>query len=319
MIKKIIPLAIITMLPATVFADDAINKADVSGFVDVTYSNDNDTSVFLANAEVDISNKMSKQVSVRIDTDFAIATNGGTNAGLSGPNDSAVLEQAYFAYSPIEGATVIGGVFNNPIGWEKEDAPDMYQINKGQIYKILDNQTALYGNNVAGVALAGGFGSTSVTVAALNDIGLNDVSKNSFAVIVNAAPMKGLDLELGYVTQEKAVGLSAENVWDVNATYIGMGATVGVEVLGAGDIIDTAIGTTLNYAINPMFNLTVRYDTVSYQGVLAAKDDTTSYALAGTFNAAKNLAILAEYTNQDGTLTTTAEDEIFTLEFIASF
>ena len=306
MFKKIIPITVLAALPAAAFA----GSANVSGFADITYTNDDDTSVFLANAEVDVSNKLSDQVSVRIDTDLSLAGNGGGNAGLSGPADSAVIEQAYFAYTPIKEVTVLGGVFNNPIGWDKEDAPDMYQISKGQIWNILDGQTALYGNNIAGVAVAGGVGPATITVAALNEIGHNDLEKNSYAAVVNVTAVKGLDVELGYVTQEAG----AENVLDINATYSIMGATVGLEYLMADKIIDSAMGITLNYQINKMFGATVMYDTVSYEATGA--DDTASYAVAVSANLASNLVVAAEYYSTDAS---GDDDPKVGLEFIASF
>jgi len=306
MFKKIIPITVLAALPAAAFA----GSATVSGFADITYTNDNDTSVFLANAEVDVSNKLSDQVSVRLDTDLSLAGNGGANAGLSGPADSAVIEQAYFAYTPIKEVTVLGGVFNNPIGWDKEDAPDMYQISKGQIWNILDDQTALYGNNIAGVAVAGGVGPATITVAALNEIGHNDLEKNSYAAVVNVTAAKGLDVELGYVTQEAG----AENVLDINATYAIMGATVGLEYLMADKVVDSAMGITLNYQINKMFGATVMYDTVSYEA--SGKDDSASYAIAVSANLASNLVVAAEYYSTD---ISGDDDPKVGLEFIASF
>jgi len=306
MFKKIIPITVLAALPAAAFA----GSANVSGFADITYTNDNDTSVFLANAEIDVSNKLSDQVSVRLDTDLSLAGNGGGNAGLSGPADSAVIEQAYFAYTPIKEVTVLGGVFNNPIGWDKEDAPDMYQISKGQIWNILDGQTALYGNNIAGVAVAGGVGPATITVAALNEIGHNDLEKNSYAAVVNVTAVKGLDVELGYVTQEAG----AENVLDINATYSMMGATVGLEYLMADKVVDSAMGITLNYQINKMFGATVMYDTVSYEA--SGTDDTASYAIAVSANLASNLVVAAEYYSTD---VSGDDDPKVGLEFIASF
>lgn len=302
--KRLIPLFTLIAAPALALAEGA----NVNGFADITYSNDDDTSVFLANAELDVSKKLTDKVSVRIDTDLAIAGNGGVNAGLSGPMDSAVIEQAYFALSAIKGVTILGGVINNPIGWEKEDAPDMYQISKGQIYGILDGQTALYGNNVAGVAAAGAVGPATITVGVLNEIGHNDLSKNSFAAVVNLAAVKDLDLELGYVTQEAG----AKNVLDINATYSIMGATIGVEYLMPEEIIDSAVGLTVNYKINNMLNATVMYDMVTP----AAGDDTTSYAVALTAAPDPNLTVAAEYYNfNDGN----DDDPAVGLEFIATF
>jgi hypothetical protein len=77
-----------------------------------------------------------------------------------------VIEQVYFAWKPANTFTVLGGVFNSPIGWEASDAPDMYQTSSGQIAAILDAEMLLHGNNVAGLAGAATFGPVTVTVAA---------------------------------------------------------------------------------------------------------------------------------------------------------
>ncbi len=304
--KTPIALVMLTLLHGPVFAE----SADVSGFVDVTYTNDNKQSIFKANAEVDFINKLSDTVSVRVDTDLALAGNGGVNARVDGPADSAIIEQAYFTLSTPQGITILGGVFNNPIGWEAEDAPGLYQISKSQISGILDGQTALYGNNIAGVAGAFAVGPVNITAGVLNDLAHQDLETNSLALVLNASPFAGLDLEAGYVTQEA----SAENVLDINATYKFQGLTAGLEYLTADKIVDSAFAITLNYQINDMFGGTVRYDTVSYEA--SGTDDTTKVTLAGTFQAAKNLLVLAEYSSFDNGNDT---DDIGMLEFVANF
>jgi len=305
--KTPITLLMLALLHGPVFAE----SANISGFADITYTNDNDLSVFKANAEVDISNKLSDTVSVHVDTDLAITNN--ENATVDGPGDSATIEQAYFALSTPQGVTILGGVFNNPIGWETEDAPGLYQISHGQIWGILDQQTALYGNNIAGVAGAFAVGPVNITAGVLNDIGHNDLETNSLALVLNASPIAGLDLEAGYVTQEKGP-TSAENVLDINATYKFQGLTAGLEYLQADKIVDSAIGVTANYQINKMFGGTVRYDVVSYEA--SGTDDTSKVTVAGTFQAAKNLLVLAEYSSFDDGNNT---DDIGMLEFVANF
>lgn len=298
-------------------------SVEVSGFTDITYTNATDTSVFLANAEVDVVGKTDKAM-VRIDYDLAIGVNGGTNinaATANGPADSGIIEQAYFAYTGLPMVTVLGGVFNNPIGWEAEDAPGMYQITKGQIWGILDGQTALYGNNLAGVAAAVDLmGMGSLTVAGLNDLGLQDntgttaLDENSVAAVLNLTPMEGLDLEAGYVTQQGGAG----NVYDINATYSNFGAIIGVEYLGAENAVDSAIGATLNYMIMDDLGVTVRYETISWAA--AGSESTTGITGAVSYALAKNLTVLAEYTDLkalggvDG-----ADSDAINLEFVATF
>jgi len=323
MMKRSLLAIAVGSLSLSAYADNAVT---VSGFTDITYTNATDTSVFLANAEVDIEGK-TENAMVRIDYDLAIGLNGGNNinaATPNGPADSGIIEQAYFAYSGLPMVTVIGGVFNNPIGWEAEDAPDMYQITKGQIYKILDSQTALYGNNIAGVAAAIDLmGMGSITLAGLNDISLQNsagatsLEENSIAAVVNLTPMKGLGLEVGYVTQQANAG----NVYDVNATYSNFGATVGLEYLGAENVVDSAIGATLNYMLMDKLGATVRYETISYE---AGGDDTTSVTAAISYALAKNVTVLAEYTDVKQDFNTVlagagADSDAINLEFVATF
>jgi len=307
--KNLIALAVAaTMVPAIAAAEGA----SISGFADITLTSDNDENVFGANAELDIRNTVGA-VTVGADIDFTL----GTNATPGTSN----LEQAFFAWGAAENVTVIAGVINNPIGWEAEDAPGLYQVSHGQIYDILDSQTALYGNNIAGLAVAYNAGIATITAAVLNDIGHTNMDDNSLALVVNLAPMEGLALELGYVTQEeKAAGSSiittAGNVVDFNATFTAVeNLMVGFEYLAADNIVDSAMGITGNYAIMDNLSATLRYDVVSFE---AGGDDSKSTTVAFTYGLADNLDVLLEYRSDDkGNGTDT--DSMGVLEFIASF
>ncbi len=328
--KNMIALAVAAaMVPG--FAAAADSK--VSGFADIIYINaDEDanvlglvepkkTSAFTANAEVDFESKLSDIVSVRTDVDFNIGGNNG--------EASAIIEQAFFAASVAEGVTVIGGVFNNPIGWEAEDAPDMYQTPKLLTSEVLDGQTALYGNNIAGVAVAGDLGPVTVTGAVLNDIGgLTD--KNSVALVVNATPVAGLDLELGYVTQEDDGGVvtaanwpegdlgpgGAGNVTNFNATYKNAGLTIGAEYMTAEELLDAGISFTANYMFTPAMGATIAYSSLDGDGF--GDDADTRIAVAGIWNVADNLTSVLGYTTDDPGENADSVD-VVTLEFVAKF
>ena len=342
--KNLIALAVAaTMVPAIAAAEGA----SVSGFTDISLTADNDMNLFLANAEVDFRNTVGS-VTVGLDVDFALAGNGGNNAGLSGPNDSAAIEQAFFAWGAAENLTIIAGVINNPIGLEGQDATDINTVSFGQIKGILDDQTALYGNNIAGLAVAYDAGIATVTLALLNDIRHTNLESNSIALVVNSSPVEGLNLELGYVTQDDkdADGNSTEdltgspdmlsdvtnvgsagNVLDINATYAIAGATVGLEILTADNVVDQAIGLHVDYQINDQIGVNLRYDTVSYgetaAGVdLSGIDDTTSTTLAFSYKVADNLSVYAEYKTKDDIVMATGkaqDDDVAALGFIATF
>ncbi|MDH3327374.1 MAG: porin, partial [Gammaproteobacteria bacterium] len=122
--------------------------------------------------------------------------------------------------------------------------------------------------------------------------------------------------ELGYVTQESGDSYpdSAGNVLDINATYTGMGLTVGVEYLKPDEAVDSAIGFTANYKISNMLNATVMYDVV--KSADPDTDDKTSYALALGVDLDPSLSVAAEYYNfNDGK----DDDPAVGLKFIASF
>lgn len=350
--RKLIGVCVSTALltlPAHAQSDN--DKLKVSGFADIAYVISDDTTAkvadksptegkFSANAEVDFIGQLSDKVSVRVDADLVLAANGGTSLG----GDSGRIEQAYFAWTGAPNLTLLGGVFNNPIGWEKEDAPDLYQTTHGQIWDIMNGQTALDGNNVAGVAGAYNFGKGTLTVALLNELQQTN-EENSIAVALNVTPIDNLDVELGYVTeadrqdsanatygsQGTIVG-SAENWWDANATYKWRKLTLGAEVLGADQVVDLAYMLVGNYAFEQGVGITLRYDSVSYQDttvapILTNLKDTETVTVAASYMLASNLTALVEYRMQDDANDTTAgpsggviaDGDLVQLEFVATF
>ena len=321
--KNVIALAVAAAM-APGFAAAADSK--VSGFADIIYTNNSDAniSVFTANAETDFASKLSDIVSVRVDADLTLATNdvgvdasgnNGKNASatVGGPADSAVIEQAYFAASVAEGVTVIGGVFNNPIGWQAVDVVDRYQSTNLLTYDVLDGQTKLYGNNIAGVAVAGDLGPVTVTGAVLNDIGLAALDKHSTALVINASPVAGLDVELGYVTQEASAG----NVTDFNVTYKNAGLTIGAEYMTAEEVLDTGLSFTVNYMFTPALGATVAYSSLDGDGF--GDDADTRTSVAGIWNIADNLVTKLEFTTDDKGFAKNVSTDVTNLRFIAKF
>lgn len=297
--KSVLSLAI-----AAVMAPGFAAAADVSGFADIGYTISNDANtaaegVFAANGEVDFSASPAGGVTVRVDADLNIATNDGNNASgsVGGVADSGVIEQAFFAWGVTEGVTVIGGVFNNPIGYEAEDAADMRFISHGQIYDTLNNQTALHGDNVAGLAAAAKVGPATVTVAYLDDIGLV-ADENSMALVVNYSPIKGLDLEAGMVTQSDkgttnaVAGTSAGDVTNFNVVYSPeqvAGLSVGLDYLDADALTDAQM------------DIWASYDFGNAGVAVRQSDDGTNsdIAFALSYKVAANLAATVEVQSND--------------------
>ena len=114
---------------------------EVSGFADIIYTQTDEAAdisgqdnpnekKFSADAEVDFIVTPADGVTARIDIDFDLATNGGNNINGGGA-DSGRIEQAFFAWNINEGPlTLVGGVFNNPMGQDAEDAPDINFTNQ---------------------------------------------------------------------------------------------------------------------------------------------------------------------------------------------
>jgi hypothetical protein len=297
----------------------AAQAAEVSGFIDVIANTDANP-VFGADAEIDVSKAMGS-VTVRVDIDLTLAGNGGGSLG----GDSGRIEQAYFAWGATKGVTVLGGVFNNPIGQELEDAPDMDFTSHSAVWNILNHQTFLDGNNVAGIAAAGAVGPATVTVAVVDDIGLatndaGDKGKTSLAAVVNLSPMKGLALELGYVTQDASAG----NVIDFNGTFNAGALTVGLDYLAADNIVDSATNLWVRFDVSDNMNVKVRHETVAFED--ASWNDVSKTTVYGTYAINGNLSAALEFSkgSDDNGLgleavTGIVDDSVTTLEFIGTF
>ena len=329
--KKLLPLAI-----AAVMAPGFAAAADVSGYTDIIYMMTDDANKpvapalhstegkFSATGELDFSASPADGVTVRMDIDLALALNNGANASAAtgGPGDSAVMEQAFFAWGATEGVTVIGGVFNNPIGQEAQDAPDMIFTTGGMVGAILDAQTALHSNNIAGLAVAGAVGPTTVTVAYVNDLNQTN-EENSMALVVNYSPLAGLDLELGLATQADQAknAASAEDVTNFNVLYAPAqvaGLTVGLDYLTTGKIVDAAYDLWAGYDAGNGVGVQVRFSDADYTAASGAADaDSTTFRLS--YQAASNLTAAIEF-RTDGVATPGSSDTDTTqLELLATF
>ena len=325
--KKLIAITVVGALAAPVGVFAA--SADVKGYADIGYmlvdeaSDPSSTCTgtgctnptegkFTAGGEVDFT-AGNDTVSARIDADLFLSPGAATSG--------AQIEQAYFAWKARENVTVLGGVFNDPIGLEAEDSRDLNTITHGQLYNILDSQTALDGDNVAGVAAAVGLGPVSVTLGFLND--LQQVNEeNSIALIVGGEVVKGLNVEVGYVTQKSDTGLDAGNVHDVNATYTMGGLAVNAEILGAAEVVDMGYGVGASYDFGNGLQAAIRYDSVGYD--ITGLDDTTTVSIAGAYALASNLKVRAEYRNNsddNGVATkfvSGGDGGVFQLQFVAT-
>lgn len=334
--KKILPLAIAAAM-APGFAAAA---ADVSGFANIKYTVTDDAAAyggdgkagggddlaknpkenkFATDGEVDFSATPADGVTVRLDVDLML--DGGTG-------NSASVEQMFFAWGAMEGLTVIGGVFNNPIGMQGEDTTDWWGVNSGVIRNILDHQTARQGNNITGLAVAGAAGPVTITGAYLNDLFASD-DENSLALVFNASPVEGLDLELGFVTQADQadsanVAFSAEDVTNFNAYYMipgveGLG--VGLDYLTTGKVIDSAYEIMVDYTYDK-FGVGVRTENVSWEAAGAQDSERTSFLVS--YKVASNMKAVLEVADGDNanpmtSVTGIQADGLTKLKLLATF
>jgi len=314
--KSMIALAVAAATTAPVMVQAA--APEVSGFADIIFTVADDTSdvpnstntaesKFTADGEIDFKGNLADDVSVRVDIDVNL--NADTR-------DSGDIEQAFFGWGINKDVTLLGGVFNNPIGWEAEDAPNMYQTTHSMNYSILDGQTALRGNNIAGVAVAGTVEKFTLTAALLNDLQQTD-EENSLALVAAFAPTEELNLEAGIVTQDNDNPNTggAGTVIDLNATFSKDDITIAGELLLASEIIDYSAMAMLNMAIPETdMSATVRGELVSFDADI---DDTLALTLAGLYTVNDALGIVAELKYIDGEIND--GDIQVVAEFVASF
>ena len=326
--KTLIALAVAAATTTPFVANAA--APTVSGFADINYTLIDDTrenpvtdindkeNQFAADGEIGFAGNLASNVRVQADIDLSTTT---------GSFDSAEIEQAFFETDISNNIGIIGGVFNNPIGWEAEDRPNMYQTSHNFSYDILNSQTALRGNNVTGVGVTGKFSTVSVTAAVLNDI--QEVpEENSIAVAVGINPMPELAIEIGFITQDNDSGYCTNfvsysvnncemgNIIDANVTYkLPNGMTVAGEFLTASELVDHSAMAMLNMPIpETRMSVTLRGESLSLDG---DDNDTTALTLAGVYTMNKALSFATEAKYIDGDFND--GDMQVGLEAIASF
>ncbi|NOZ51905.1 MAG: porin [Gammaproteobacteria bacterium] len=298
-----------------------LQDVQVDGFVDIVWTLSDGTDIgingdegqFSTTGELDFKTKLSDQASLRLDADLN-STGGG---------DSGRLEQAFVSWNIDNNLALKAGIFNNNLSWEKEDAPDLYQITHGQLYNIWNTQTDLDGNNLAGLELSYNAGNFTAFVGYLNDLGgIQEENSVKFAAEIRAS--QDLEVVVGLITQDAGV----ENIIDVNATFkVNNQLMLGGELLFPDELIESGLMIMANFQMNPKFSATVRYDRVSYD---VDADDTSSVTLAGLYTLANNLFANAEIRmNDDDNIPTAAQASGFLigegdgntvhLELIATF
>lgn len=321
-------------------ADQANNPSNVSPpCTDSNGNPDNCTKdKFSATGEVDFE-YTNGPVVVRMDLN--IPADGTESVGLvpGAPAGDIGIEQAKFEWSipggdPV-GLLLTGGAFNAPIGFEAQDAPDLYQTSHGQLWNLVPS-------NLAGAMLSGGVGPVSGNVYFANEWRANNAEENSVGGLVTIAPVEFANLAVGYLTSPKHTAAAAPTVdgdgdiLDVVLTAYQGEVLPEVTGLLVGEVLhdknNDGWATVLNVMHNtPSFahGVTFRYDRVrceagsAYCSTLGAPltINTTpiSVTVAGTVNLADNLSTWLEWKRFNSDVPGTKSTDLVTLEFIATF
>ncbi|MCI0505712.1 MAG: porin [Gammaproteobacteria bacterium] len=258
-----------------------------TGFVDMVWTLSDGTDLgkngaegrFDTTGELDVEAGLKEGISMRFDADINPGSAGG---------DSGRLEQIYLNWAIDPRMSLKGGVFNNNLSWEREDAPDMYQITHGQLWDIWNFSTAEDGNNLAGVEFNYQIDKVKLIAGFLNDLG-NVPEENSVKIAGEIKAMPDLDITLGLITQDQLF----ENIIDINATWKSGKFLVGGEILFADEGVDSAFMAMVNYKFNDKLSGTARYDLVSYDSAFLA-EDTSSMTVAALYSISSNLFFNAE-------------------------
>lgn len=288
------PLAFV--LPTAAFSADMGNLKH-SGFVDIVFTlsdgtdeydanNNNDSDIdkkFGASGELDLETELNPHTKLRFDLD------------LSSGVDSAVFEQARLDYAINENMDLTAGIFNNNLGFEKEDAPDMYQTSHSQLWDIWNEQTALNGNNLAGVEFSAKVAIVTLTAGLVNDLNHTD-EEISFKFAADIQAMESMNITAGLITADEGTATTtgdtnAGTIIDAAITWKWNNLMVGGEVMSADEIYDLAMQVTANYAFTDFMSGTARFDYVDYE---LNYDKSTSLTIGALFTVAKNLYANAE-------------------------
>ena len=258
-----------------------------SGFVDFIWTLTDGTDVgkygdegqFDTSGELDVETDLKEGISMRFDADLNPSTGG---------SDSARLEQIFLKWDITQKMSLKGGVFNNKLGFEREDAPDLYQITHGQLWDVWNASTAEGGNNLQGLELNFQLDNINLILGYLND--LNDTpEENSLEVAAEINATKELDITLGLITQDQ----NLETIFDVFVSYKVQKLLFAGELMIADEQLDNGLMLMANFQIDDKLSVTIRYDLVSYESTFLA-EDTSSLTFAGLYSVSKNLFVNAE-------------------------
>ena len=198
--------------------------------------------------------------------------------------------------------SLMGGVFNNKLTFEREDSPDMYQLTHGQLWDIWGTATAESDNNLQGVEFNYQFDKVNLILGYLNDLN-NTPEKNSLEVAAEIKPANDFDITLGLITQDQ----NLETIFDIFATYRVKQWLFAGEILIADEQVDNGLMLMTNFQFSDKVAATARYDLVNYEDTFLT-DNTSSLTIAGIYSFTQSLVLRAElrFNNDDNVNAATA-------------
>jgi len=287
--KKILISTMAAALLPAVAQSAEVADIKLDGFVDIVWTASDGTDLgvngseghFGTSAELDMKTKLKGPLSLRMDADL--------NPNAGGGSDSGRLEQAFLGWAINNELSLKAGVFNNNLGFEREDAPELYQVTHGQLWDVWNvSTTDLDGNNLQGLELSYRQADFTAMVGFLNDMG-GVPEENSIKLGVEVRAIQNLNITAGLVTQDGGV----ENIIDVSVLWnMDNNLTIGGELMLPSEVIDSGMMIMANYKVNDKLSGTLRYDLVSYD--VAGSDDTSSITIAGLYAIEDNLFANAE-------------------------
>ncbi len=297
-------------------ADVKIGQIDVSGYLDMSISNEKEDGEKAAkSAGLDLAEVRFKS-SLDDKTTIEVHVTGDVDNNFN-------LEQANVSYAATEQVTVIAGEYLSALGFEAYHAPDLYQysVSAAIVYPgMMNGVGAKYkgeGFEVYGSALSSAWDNSDT-----------DPDSGAYEASFRLTAIDNLTVFLGYATEEFG-DATAGTDWDRQLINLWSSYTVGKLVVAAeyNDLTDwdgkdesgDSWLVMANYGLTDKAAITLRTSARQNESaVLDNKIDVNKWTVAGSYSLTSNLSLVAEYSSLKDNLSKTDIDSV-ALEAIITF